>query len=522
LLGGDDLKADILIINGQCINSTDCVVYNWIAIKKDKIVGIGMGNEYSEFALSCGEIIDAKGSTVTAGFYDSHSHLVQTAIDHVSLNLSMATSFNDIGDLILEQVKKNPSKPIRGIRLDEQNLKEKRLPDRYILDKFCDTLPIWINRVEYHTSILNTYALLHYKVPFSVAGIELESNGMPTGIFSGYANALLREGILNNMNNNLRLKSLEIVMTSLISSGITTTASMEGGFMFCDKDAEFINEYKNSFPIDVVLFYQTTDVQKVKNMGLNRIGGSLFIDGSFGSRNAALYDDYTDAPGKKGVLYYSAEELNAFLLDCYENNLQTALHVIGERAIDLALDAHEYAFKKTGNNTLRHRLEHVELPTASHLTRSKQLNLIYSVQPAYEYYWGGPSKMYFNRIGDRYKITNPFKTIIEKGITLCGGSDSDVTPASPIMGIHSAVNHPVEKHRISIIEAIKMFTINAAYAMFEEQTKGSLDVGKLADIVILSDDLFKIPIESIKDVKVKVTIKSGNVLFNSIPLQGGE
>lgn len=510
------MQADILIINGQCLNPTDENIYNWIAIKGEKIVGIGYGNEYARSLKSYGKIIDAKGSTVTAGFYDSHSHLIQTAINNTSLNLSGATSFNDIGDLIVEQTKKNPRNPIRGIRLDEQNLKEKKLPDRYILDKFCDTAPVWLNRVEYHTSILNTYALLHYKIPFSVFGIELASNGMPTGIFRDLANALLRESILNKMDNKLRLKALKKMMPYLINAGITTTAAMEGGFMFCDKDAEFINDYKNAFPIDLVLFYQTTDIQKVIDMGLNRIGGSLFIDGSFGSRNAALYDDYADAPGKKGVLYYSQEELNSFLLDCYKNNIQTAMHVIGERAIDLALNAHEYAFKNTGNNKLRHRLEHVELPNSNHILRSKKLNLIYSMQPAYEYYWGGPDKMYFHRIGERYKNTNPFKTIIENGITVCGGSDSDVTPASPIMGIYSAVNHPVEKHRISIIDAIKMFTINAAYAMLEDTTKGSLDVGKLADIVILSEDLFKIQNENIKDVTVKVTIKSGNILLDSI------
>jgi len=510
------MQVDILIINGQCFNPTNEKIYNWIAIKGDIIVGIGEGNDYFQFSESCGKIIDAKGSTVTAGFYDSHSHLIQTAINHTSLNLSLATSFNDIGDLIVERAKKNPGETIRGFRLDEQNLKEKKLPDRYIIDKFCDTAPVWLNRVEYHTSILNTYALLHYKIPFSIAGIELESNGMPTGIFGDFANALLRESILNSMNNKLRLKALKSVMPYLISSGITTTAAMEGGFMFCNKDAEFIHEFKNSFPIDLVLFYQTTDVQKVISMGLNRIGGSLFIDGSFGSRNAALYEDYNDAPGKKGVLYYSQEELNSFLLNCYKNNLQTAVHVIGERAIDLALNAHEYAFERTGNNKLRHRLEHVELPTTAQLLRSKELNLIYSMQPAYEHYWGGPNKMYYNRLGDRYKITNPFKTIIENGITLCGGSDSDVTPASPIMGIYSAVNHPVEVHRISIIDAIKMFTINSAYAMFEDTTKGSIDIGKLADVIILSDDLFKIKIENIKDVTVKVNIKSGNILFNNI------
>lgn len=516
------MQVDILIINGQCINPDDENIYNWIAIKRDKIVAIGISNEYSQFVDFCDEIIDAKGSTVLPGFYDSHSHLVQTAINNVSLNLSKATSFCDIGDLMVEYIDKNPGKPIRAIGLDEQNLKEKKLPNRYVLDKFCDNAPVWVNKYEYHTSILNTYALLHYKIPFSVAGIELSDNNMPTGVFRHFANALLRENILNGMSNDFRWEALKKLTPSLINCGITTTASMEGGFMFCDKDADFIYEYYKTSPIDLVLFYQTTDVKKVKNMGLKRIGGSLFIDGSFGSRSAALDSDYSDASGNKGMLYYSQEDLNFFLLECYKNGLQTALHVIGERAIEVALNAHEYAFKKTGNNTLRHRLEHVELPTASHLNRSKALNLIYSMQPAYEYYWGGADKMYFKRLGDRYKLTNPFDKIIEKGITICGGSDSDVTPANPIMGIHSAVNHPVEEHRTTIMDAIKMFTINSAYAMFEEDIKGSLEVGKLADIVILSDDIMSIPAKHIKDITVKATIKSGNVLFNIINQRDGD
>lgn len=514
------MQADLLIVNGKCFNPADNETYKWIAINKDKIVAIGKGDDYLNFSEYCGEIIDANGSSVLPGFYDSHCHLAQTAINHVSLNLSEATSFNDIGDLISMQSKKNPGKPIRGIRLDELNLKEKKLPDRYILDKFCDDVPVWINRVEYHTSILNTYSLLHYKIPYSVSGIELDKSDMPTGIFRGNANALLRQNILNSISNEFKLEALKEVIPNFIKSGVTTVSSMEGGFMFCDKDAEFIHEYYKSMPIDLVLFYQTTDIKKVTSMGLKRIGGSLFIDGSFGSRTAALYQDYSDSPGNRGVLYYTQDELNSFFLDCYENNLQTAVHVIGEHSIDLALNAHEYAYRRTGNNTLRHRLEHIELPTPLHLKKSNALNLIYSMQPAYEYFWGGPGKMYQRRLGERYKITNPFNEIIKCGIKVCGGSDSDVTPSNPLLGIHSAVNHPVEQHRIPVLEAVKMFTSNSAYAISEESVKGSLEIGKLADLVILSDDLFSMNKENIIDVKVKATIKSGNVLFNELSRGG--
>jgi len=507
------MQADLLIVNGKCYDPESGNIYNWIAIHKDRIIGLGKGDADPFFVEGCDEIIDAGHASVLPGFIDSHCHMVQTAINDASLNLSDVSCFDDIGDAIRTQVRKEPGKPIRGIRLDELKLAEKRLPDRSVLDHFCDNAPVWINRIEYRTSILNTYALLHYKIPYSVSGIELDSKKMPTGIIEGNANALLRENILNDIGSEYKLNALKKVIPDFVKFGVTTAASMEGGYMFCDKDAEFIHQYHDALPIDLVLFFQTTDIGRVKNMKLNRIGGSLFVDGSFGSRSAALYEEYSDQPGNRGVLYFSQDELNAFILECYKNNLQTAVHVIGERAIDLALNAHEYAFLKTGNSTLRHRLEHVELATKSHLKRSKGLNLIYSMQPAYEYYWGGPEKMYQKRLGERYRNTNPFREILDAGIRICGGSESDVTPANPLQGIHAAVNHPVENHRVSVSEAIRMFTIDAAYAVKEEHMKGSLSVGKLADLVILSEDLFQTKGEEIIKVKVNGVIKSGNVLF---------
>ena len=510
------MHADVLIINGECYNPEDGEIYNWIAIHKDRIIGIGKGKDYESYKENCGEILDAKGASVLPGFIDSHCHMVQTAINNVSLNLSEADSFDAIGDIIRSQMKKEPGKPIRGIRLDELKLKEKKLPDRYILDRFCDDAPVWINRIEYRTSMLNTYALLHYKIPYSVTGIELDEKGMPTGIIEGNANALLRENILNGISNEVKLDAMRGVIPDFIKAGVTTAASMEGGYMFCDKDAEFIHRYHNAFPIDLALYFQTTDITKVKAMGLGRIGGSLFIDGSFGSRNAALYEGYSDQKENRGILYFTQEELNTFLFECYKNNLQTAVHVIGERAIDLALNAHEYAYSKTGNKNLRHRLEHVELATSAQIEKSKELNLIYSMQPAYEHFWGGPNNMYQKRLGDRYKKTNPFRQILDNRILICGSSESDVTPVNPILGIHSAVNHPVASHRTSVEEAIKMFTTAGAYALGEDQLKGSIAVGKLADLVILNDNLLKMESGKITSIRVRTTIKSGNILFNEL------
>ncbi|HWQ79993.1 MAG TPA: amidohydrolase [Anaerovoracaceae bacterium] len=509
------MHADILIINGKCLAVSNQETYDWIAVTDNNISAAGRGEDYNSIICNPEKIIDAKRCTVLPGFYDSHFHLVQTGINSLSLDLSEAASFNDIGDLIQEQAGLTPGQPIRGIRLYESNLKEKRFPDRIVLDKFCNDVPVWLCSREYHTSILNTYAILHYKIPFTLSGIDLDHKNMPTGIFRHHANALLRENILKSITTAYRLEAVSGVSEDVLKKGITTINSMEGGYLFCDKDAEFVHEYGKSFPVDIVLFYQTTNISRIKEMNLKRIGGSLFVDGSFGSRNAALFFEYNDKPGCMGELFFDQDDLNAFLVDCYKNRLQTALHTIGGRAIEMALNAHEHALNIVGEIGLRHRLEHVEMPTAEHISRSKKLGLIYSMQPTYEYLWGGPSKMYAERLGEHYKTTNPLREIVEGGITVCGGSESDVTQPDPLLGIHAAVNHPVKEHRMEVMDAIRMFTVNGAYAVFEDQKKGGLETGKLADIVILDHDILTTPKDRIKDIKVKTTIKSGCILFDS-------
>ena len=387
---------------------------------------------------------------------------------------------------------------------------------RKVLDKFSDDIPIWINNLDYQVSILNTYGLLYYKIPFRIDGIELDEKGAPTGIFRGKANATLRTNILNSYPNKNREENIRKLIPKLLEVGITTVNAMEGGYMYSDKDANFIYEHIADFPIDIVLFYQCLDLDKVREKKLKRIGGSLYIDGTMGARTAALTFEYNDKKGEMGRLIFSQKELNVFVEECYINKLQLSLYTIGDRAIETALNAHEYALEKTGIKGLRHRMEHVELASLLQIKRAKKLGIIFSMNPTYEKYWGGSNKMYSQRLGKKYVETNKFREIIDGGLTLCGGSDSDVCDYNPFVGIHSAINHPVKKHRISLYEAIKMYTINGAYAIFEENNKGSLEIGKLADMIILDTDIFEIDTESIDKVKVLCTIKSGKILYSTI------
>ncbi|HML36764.1 MAG TPA: amidohydrolase [Bacillota bacterium] len=509
------MHAELLIINGSCICAANDNIYDWVAVTENNISGIGYGEQYKLLFDNVDRVIDAKGCTVLPGFYDSHFHLVQTGLNSLSLDLSKAGSFDDIGDLIREQARLTPEKPIHAKGLYAHNLKERRFPDRAVLDRFCNDVPVWVTSREFHISALNTYGILYYKIPFTISGIELDGKAMPTGIFKGQANVILRENILKSISNAYRLDAVKGVLSEAIKHGITTIDTMEGGFLFCNKDAELIYDYRDTFPIDVNLYYQTSDIRKIREMRLSRMGSNPFIDGTLGSRNAALSYSYADDPCNMGELYFTQEDLNEFLVECYKYRIQTSLHVIGGRAIDLAVKAHEHALNITGNAGLRHRLEHVELIGRSNIEKARELGLVFSMQPSYEYLWGGKNKMYELRLGEHYRETNPFREIIDSGVVICGSSESDVTPMGPALGIHSAVNHPVENHRVEIMEAVRMFTINGAFAVFEEKTKGSLEIGKLADIVILDRDILKTPKEEVKDIRVVTTIKSGCILYHA-------
>lgn len=510
------MHADVVIKNGNCVTVNSEQKFTWIAINKEKIIALGNGESYENLLNEKTILIDAKGASILPGFIDSHFHVVQTGLNSTSLDLSCAKSYEDIGEMIKGAQKKAPGKPIRGIRFRLDTLKEEKLPNRNFIDKFCSDVPVWINTHDYQVSLLNTYALLYFKIPFTTEGVEMDDKDIPTGIFKTKANAILRTNILKNFSDRDRMEAVSGIIGDLLSKGITSLNAIEGGALYSDKDAVFIYENANSFPVDMILFNQTMDIEKIQNMKLDRVGGSMYVDGTFGARTAALSFEYKDCPGTMGSLCFSQEDIDDFVLKCYKNNLQLALYTIGDRAIEVALKAHEKALFQTGNVGLRHRLEHVELANEDQIKRAAQMGIIFSMQPTYEYFWGGTGNMYEQRLGNKYTRTNRFREIWDAGVCICGGSDSDVTPASPMLGIHSAVNHPVEEHRISLEEAIKMFTYNGAYAIFEENKKGSLEVGKLADIVVLDCDIFDISKEKLKEVQVAVTIKSGEILHNNM------
>ncbi len=507
----------MLIINAEILSmDRNDNVFNWMSIKDGKVFDLGKGDSYKGKYSEVTEVLDLDGKTVLPGFYDTHVHLVQTGLNYEGVDLRNADSIEMILDLISKASKEIPKgELIRGYHLDVTNIKEKRFPTRKELDKAAPTHPVWINSFEFHTSSVNTLALTMTNLPYNLDGIARDERNLPLGYFTGKASAFIRNKMLNYLTDEMRMNGVKKAIEQALKKGVTSINTMEGGFTFHERDASFIMKNMDLFPIDIKLFYQTFDLNKIKEYDLNCIGGDIFLDGAFSSRTAAISTGYRDTKDKnQGSLYFKQSELNYFVKEAHKNHLQISLHAIGDIAIEQALKSYEEAQNSYYIENLRHRIEHFELATEDQIKRAAELGLVIVVQPVFEKKWGNPGGMYETRLGkDVAQKTNNFRKLIDSGIVLSGSSDSDITEINPLEGVHSAVNHPKSEYSLTPIEALKMYTINSAYANFEEHIKGSFEKNKYADFVVLEDNPVAVDSNKIEDIKVCATVKQGNIIY---------
>lgn len=512
------MKNRIIIKNGKLMTMDDKYKGSWILIEDEEIKAVGAGEQYRTYISEDTNVIDAKGATVLPGFIDSHFHMMKTAISENSIDLSDVTNFHSLGKKLKAAAKKQHGKFIIANGLNCAKLDERRYPDRTVLDRYCNNMPVVIYSTDYHLLILNTYGILYFKVPFTLNGVELDRNSLPTGIFRHQAGTKLDINIITSFSDEDVNEAIDNVIPKLFRCGVTTIAAIEGSNVKAvfdeDYESEFIYKYRDRYPLDMELFYQTTKIERVLQMGLPRIGGNLYLDGTLSQRTAALTFEYADAPGKQGYLCFTQDYLDHLVEQCCQNNLQISLDAIGDAAIESALIAFQKASEKYDVKAMRHRIEHCELITSEQMKKAAEYGIILSMQPNYEWYWGYPGGMYQQRLGGNYGKSNQFREIINEGITICGGSDSSVTPPDPLQGIHCAVNHPVASHRITLDEAVRMYTLNGAYGLFRDNEIGSLTPGKIADVVILDQDLTALPSTQINKAKVVITIKRGKILFD--------
>jgi predicted amidohydrolase YtcJ len=474
-------------------------VASWMLVENGRIREIGEGTAKD---VASAEVVDLAHLTILPVLHDCHVHFLQTGLMELDVDLGSAERFDDMMQSLSEAAAKGGRTVLRAHSFDPDLMVDGRYPGMSELDAAAPGVPIYIKRRDGHSSVLNRAAWELLGVPDSTNGIERDGTGRPTGTLRADAHTYAVRKVESFLTRDERVESFRRAAALAAARGIGVVHALAGSTAAGNRDVELLLEVRGELPIETVVYAQMEDVDRVESLGLPRIGGCLLLDGSFSSGTAALTEPYADRPGT-GVLYYEDEHLTSFFSRAHERGLQISVHALGERAIDQAVRCYSAACGE-GIRDARHRIEHCELPTAGHIAAIAESGISPCVQPTFEFLWGGPGGMIEKRLGrERAARTNPHRTMVEAGIPLAGGSDSYVTAMDSLLGIHSAVNRPNEVQQLSVFDAVRLFTSDAARLSFDEGSRGTLERGKDASFTVLRSDPFDVRPDTIRDIEVE-------------------
>ena len=476
------------------------------------------------------EVIDAKRKTVMPGFIDAHTHFIGLGLRTLTtLNLRGTKSISEAVELVKEKLAEIPKGAwLRARGWDESKWAERRYITRWDLDQISPDNPVVLTRVCGHLVTLNTRALTLAKITKDTPdppGGKIDKDpatNEPTGVLKDAGGLVYR--VIPPTPEGMGLKGLRKSCEIALSLGCTSihdAGTSAGGFSTYQEALE-----EGTLEVRVYAMPRGTMMIKAfEDLGIRtgfgneflRIGPvKLIIDGSMGAHTAALFEPYASDPSTSGIFTTPPERLTEMVVSAHKLGMQVAIHAIGDRGIEESLNAFEAALEEEPREDHRHRIEHCEVLTDDQIARIKRLGIVASMQPNFVGEWSQPGGMYETRLGPvRLRRNNPYRRLLDEGIKVAFGSDC--MPFDPIYGLWSAVNHPIEESRITLEEAVKCYTLDAAYASFEEDLKGSIEPGKLADITVLSEDLTSIPPEKIRDVKVDMTMVGGRVAYRRSP-----
>ena len=536
---------DKLFINGEIYSmKKEGEKFQSLGVKDGKITFLGTDEEAKN--VSSKELIDLKGKMMIPGMADAHLHLYAYCQNLTFVDLSKVHNINEMINLMKEKVK-NVKKGdwVKGVNFDQSKWKENRFPTLEEMDSISKDNPIIIKRCCLHAVVANSKALKmagigkNYQAGSGI--VELDKDGMPNGILREQSTKVFDDILPDPLKDiEVQKKIMQDVLNDMSSKGITTIHTYAAKIWQYNED---ISIYKNfekeeKLPLRVTvcideLFEPEILTEEKLNNPYRKVqlgAYKIFSDGSMGSRSAALKKPYSDDPQNSGFMLFTQEELNNKILTGYEHGLQPAIHAIGDRALDMTLAAIEYTLKTTKEkgmtdeeqkNRLPFRIIHVQMIDDDLLERMKKLPLVLDIQPIFlctDLHW------IEDRIGkERLKGSFALKTMEKAGLIQTGGSDCPVETYEPLKGIYAAVTrqdmeaYPIEgflpEERLSVYEALCMYTKNVPYATGQESVLGTLEIGKFADLTVLEKNLFKIDKKEIKDVKVEQTYVAGNCVF---------
>lgn len=516
-------------------------------IKGNIIVSIGTNSDVLKSRDINTEIIDLKGKLLVPGFIDSHLHLIDYGFSLCKVELSNCKNIDEIIEQTKRFIKENPPKKdqwILGGGWNQDNFKEMRFPTRYDLDKISLEYPICLTRSCLHIAVTNSKALemcnISNETPQTNGGFfDTDDNGEPLGIFRENAKYLICNKI-NEPNIEEIKKNILRAVSNIIKKGITSVQTDDFEAL-PGKDFEKIikayielNEIGNlSVRVyEQCLLTNSNRLNKFLKHGYRtgygddffKIGPlKLLADGSLGARTAFLNKPYEDDILNYGIPVYTQSELDQLVITAHREGMQIAIHSIGDKTMYMALESLEKAFDLYPNKNHRAGLIHCQVTDNLLINKFKEMNIIIYIQPSFTC---GGLHIAEKRLGkERSKTSYNWGNLFNNGIKIACSSDSPVMSFDVMLGIYAAVTRKdldgypedgwLPDQKLTVYQALQGYTLNAAYASFEEKEKGSLEVGKLADMVVLSDNIFEIEPDKIKDVEVLITILDGEIKYCS-------
>lgn len=508
-----------------------------VAVLGDRIVAVGSDGDIEAWRGPDTKVIDAGSKLLLPGFNDAHVHFVSGGLQLDNVQLNDATSSEEFVRRIAEQVKKTAKGEwVQGGDWDETKWNPPQLPTKEMIDPVSPDTPVFLWRYDGHSALANSVVLrlagITAQTPDPPGGVIVrDTQGNPTGDLKDAA-ADLVDKVIPPLTHDRRLRAVQRALAHAASLGVTSVQNMNPEYA----DIAVYSELQQHGELTTRIYAAPliTQVDDQVKIGIRhafggpylRIGAvKAYADGSLGSRTAYFFQPFDDQSDNHGLLSDEMQPLSLMrdrMMKADAAGLQICAHAIGDQAISLVLDLYTDVVKAHRGAERRFRIEHAQHMAAKDFDRFAQLDVIASVQPYHaidDGRWAEP------RIGhDRASRTYPFRTFLNHGVHLAFGTDWDVAPLNPMLTVYAAVTRATldgknpngwfPEQKLTVAEAVYAYTMGSAYAEFQDKAKGSITPGKLADMVLLSDDIFTIEPAKIRDAKVVKTIVGGKVTWD--------
>lgn len=543
-------KADLVLLNGEIVTLNEAMPEaEAIAVKSDTIMAIGKTVYIKNFIGNSTKVIDLNGKLAIPGFIDSHAHFLSIGEAKMNLDLNDAKNWPEIVAKVAEAaLKVRPGQWIvgRGWNQEKWNPPVSQNVDGFPINNELNNAtplnPVMLIHASGHALIANKLAMKLAGVDSSTVDppgghIVRDTSGKPTGVFEENAEELILKAYNNyieNLPENIRKQrdetAAKLANEACLQNGITSLQDAGEPFDKIDFLKKLVGEHKINVRLYVMVYENNIDSLK-KYLPKYKIIGygnnhftvrslKLYIDGALGSRGALMLAPYNDKPGWSGLMTTSLKNLEAEMRIAFQDGFQVSTHAIGDKGNRLVLNLYQKIFgSKAKGNNFRWRIEHAQHLSNSDIPRFAGLNVIASMQGIHSTSDAG---FVIKRIGKKRAESGAYawRKLIDAGAIICNGTDAPVESLNPINNFYALISRKpangkafFPKEAMTRMEALKSYTINGAYAEFQEKIKGSLKVGKLADITVLSQNILKIPVQEILKTKIAYTIIGGKVLY---------